>query len=139
MPSQKGSYDLRATAYDYAENKDTESITIRVVEDDGNLKGNSRLLLPRDNANLDEGDQILIKAFISEDDRDDVADIFFLAKKSGQLPDEVAKISITEDASASTYSIIWNSPPSGTYELYLKIVLEDGKLRFSKKVPVVVK
>lgn len=139
VPSQKGSYDLRATAYDYAENKDTESITIRVVEDDGNLKGNSRLLLPRDNANLDEGDQILIKAFISEDDRDDVADIFFLAKKSGQLPDEVAKISITEDASASTYSIIWNSPPSGTYELYLKIVLEDGKLRFSKKVPVVVK
>lgn len=139
LPDGKGSYDLRAVAYDYAGNKDTDSITIRVVEDEGNLKGNSRLLLPRENANLDEGDQILVKAFISEDDRDDVADIFFLAKKSGQLPDEIAKISATDESGASTYSVIWNSPPAGTYELYLKIVLDNGKLRFSKKIPVVVR
>ena len=139
VPSKAGSYNLSATAYDYADNKDTESITIRVEDDDFGLSGNSRILLPRDNENLDEGGQILVKAYISENDRDQLADISFLAKKSGQLPDEIAKISASDDTSAPTYSIIWDSPPSGTYELYLKMVLKDGKLRFSKKVRVVVR
>ncbi|MBN2307074.1 penicillin-binding protein [Candidatus Peregrinibacteria bacterium] len=139
VPSEAGSYELRATAYDYAGNKDTASISIRVEEDDFGLTGNSRILLPSDNANLDEGGQILIKAFVSENDRNEVADLFFLAKKSDQLPDEIAKINVADEAGASTYSVIWDSPPSGTYELYLKIVLKDGKLRFSKKVPVVVR
>lgn len=139
VPNQKGSYDLRATAYDYADNKDTDSITINVEDDEITLSGSSRILLPRENETLDEGDQILVKAFVSEDDRDNLADIHFLAKKSGQLPDEIAKINTTDESGASTYSVIWDSPPAGTYELYLKIVLDDGKLRFSKKIPVVVR
>ena len=50
-----------------------------------------------------------------------------------------AKIDADNQQGASTYSIIWDSPPSGRYELYLKIILNDGKLRFSKKVPVVIR
>jgi hypothetical protein len=139
VPSKKGNYDLKATAYDHAENKTSESIRIKVEGDDANLEGNSRLLLPRANEVLDEGSQVLLKAYVSEMDQDDLADIIFLAKKSGQLATEIAKISPTDGASASTYSIVWDSPPAGTYELYLKIVLDDGKLRFSEKVPVVVR
>ena len=139
VPEKQGSHDLRATAYDHAGNKSTESITIKIDKEEVSLSGSSRILLPHDKANLDEGRQVLVKAFVSEGDREDLADIFFLAKKSGQLPDEIAKISATDEAGASTYSVIWDSPPSGTYEIYLKIILDDGKLRFSKKVPVVVR
>lgn len=139
LPSKKGNYDLKATAYDHAGNKETESITIKVEGDKVDLSGNSRILLPRENENLDEGEQVLVKAYISEDDRDSLADIFFLAKKSDQLAKEIARISTTDELGASTYSVIWDSPPAGTYEIYLKIVLDDGKLRFSKKVPVVVR
>ena len=119
--------------------KPLEVISIKVEEEDSSLSGNSRLLAPRDNATLNEGDQILLKAFISEGDRDALEDIYFLVKKSGQLAEEIASVSASNNTGSSTYSVIWDSPPAGTYELYLKIVLEDGKLRFSKKVPVVVR
>ena len=139
VPDEKGTYELKATAYDYADNQTSKTISIRVDEDEDNLTGNSRLLLPRENAILDEGGQILVKAFISEEDRASLADIFFLARKGSQSPVEIAKISVTDDNTASTYSVIWDSPPAGTYELYLRIVLADGKLRFSKRVPVVIR
>ncbi|MFH0838068.1 MAG: Ig-like domain-containing protein, partial [Patescibacteria group bacterium] len=139
VPGEKGDHGLQAVACDQAGNKTSESITIRVDEETVELSGSSRILLPRDNADLKEGDQVLVKAFVSEDDRNNLADIYFLAKKAGQLPIEIAKINSANSVGAATYSVIWNSPPSGTYELYLKIVLTDGKLRFSKKVPVVVR
>lgn len=139
VPSKKGNYDLKAIAYDYAGNKTGESIMIKVDEDEVILSGDSRILLPQSNDNLDEGGQVLIKAFVSEGDRASLADVIILTKKSGQLPEEIAKISMTDEAGSSTYSVIWDSPPAGTYEIYLKLVLKDGKLRFSKKVPVVVR
>jgi len=139
VPEDDGSYELKAVAYDYAGNKDTDSISIKAIKDEGNLDGISRLLLPRNNDSFDEAEAILVKAYISDADRRSIAEIIFLSKKSGQLPNELATIVTTEEDSASTYSIIWDSPPAGTYELYLKLVLDDGKLRFSKKVPVVVR
>jgi len=139
VPNTAGNHELQAVVYDYADNKDRDTITINVVEDEGNLEGTSRLLLPRNNASFSEGETILIKGFVSESDRNDLAEIIFLSKKSGQFPNELASIFATEEAAASTYSIIWDAPPAGTYELYLKLVLNDGKLRFSKKVPVVIR
>ncbi|MBU0706232.1 transglycosylase domain-containing protein [Patescibacteria group bacterium] len=139
VPGEKSEYELKAVAYDQAGNKTSESITIKVDKETVELSGSSRILLPRDNANLNEGDQVLVKAFVAEDDRNNLADIYFLTKKAGQLPDEIAKINTANEAGAATYSVIWASPPAGTYELYLKIVLTDGKLRFSKKIPVVVR
>jgi len=139
VPDKTGKYDLKAVAYDYAGNKDTDTIIIKAIADEGNLSGNSRILLPRDNASFDEGDQILVKGFVSESDRDQLADIVFLSKKSGQLPKEIARVTAKDDTGAKTYSIVWDTPPSGTYELYIKIILKDGKLRFTEKVPIVVR
>ena len=139
VPSQPGTYDLKAVAYDYADNKDTDTISIRAIDDEGNLEGASRLLLPRNNDSLDQGEAVLIKGYVSESDRELLDEVIFLSKKSSQLPQEINSISAEDEDGASTYSIIWNAPPSGTYELYMKIVLTDGKLRFSKKVPIVVR
>ena len=139
VPLTPGDYELQAVAYDYADNKAEDNIRVVVLADEGNLAGDSRVLLPRDNASFDEGEEVLLKAFVSEADRNDLSDIVFLAKKDDQLPIEVSKVSTADEAGAMTYSVIWDSPPAGTYQLYIKIVLKDGKLRFSKKVPIVVR
>jgi len=138
-PSDTGSYELKAVAYDYADNKSKDSVKITAIKDDGNLNGISRLLVPRKNQSFDEGESLLVKGFVGESDRADLAKIIFLTKKSGQLPYEIAAIEPTENGGAMTYSVIWDSPTAGTYELYIKLVLNDGKLRFSKKIPIVVR
>lgn len=139
VPAEAGDYVLKATAFDNVGNSASDSITISSVKDGNELTGDSRILLPSSNANLDEGSQILVKAFITESDRQNLSEVILLAKKADQLPSDIAKINTSDEAGASTYSVIWDSPAGGTYELYLKIVLKDGKLRFSKKIPVVVR
>lgn len=139
VPAETGDYELKATAFDHVGNSASDSITISSAQDEDQLEGESRILLPASNANLDEGSEIIVKAFITEADRQNLSEVILLAKKADQLPTDIAKINTSEEAGASTYTVIWDSPAGGTYELYLKIVLKDGKLRFSKKISVVVR
>lgn len=139
VPSEPGDYTLKAVAYDYADNENSSTITVEGIQNDNTLTGSSRMLLPSDNSSYDEGETILLKAFVEEGDRSNLSEIVFLMKKADKQPEEIAKVAASEDDGSSTYSMIWDSPPSGTYEVYIKIVLKDGKLRFTKKVPIVVR
>ncbi len=139
VPEDLGKYELKAEAFDYTGNKSTSKIDIRVIEPSETLTGTSRILKPRNNASYDEGGQVLIQGFIDEDSRETVKEVVVLSKKAGSQAEEITKIFIGNEGAAPTYSIIWDSPEAGTYELYLKIILQDGKLRFTKKVPVVIR
>lgn len=137
-PATAGAYTLKAVAYDHAKNSDTASIQVKAVEDSGEVVGDSQLLAPKASDDLTEGSQILLKAFVAEADRNGLENIIFLSKKAGSQPTEIAEVMPTKDMNSSAYSVIWDSPTAGTYDLYFKVVLSDGKIRFSKKVSVVV-
>ena len=63
-----------------------------------------------------------------------------MAKQKGEKTIDVAKATgDAETGGAYVYTFIWDTVPAGTYELSLKIVLQDGKIRFSERVPIVVR
>ncbi len=131
-----GQHELKAIAYDYAKNKSTDNIIIKSGESDNNLTGDSRIIEPTKNVSFSEGGTVLIKAYLSNEDRSNLKELTVFAKKE----DSSRSTTITTaSGDAQTYTFIWDSPPAGRYELYLQIKLEDGKLRFSQRVPIVVR
>lgn len=135
MPENLDKHDLKAIAYDYAGNKNDDEIKVESVASTGNLSGDSRIYEPSKNTSFNIGESVLIKAYISEDERADLDEVIVMVKGDSAIGTEIASAS----GDANTYSFIWSSPNAGTYELYLKVVLDNGKIRFSKRVPVVVR
>ncbi len=136
VPDSLGEHDIKAVAYDYAENKATKEITIKSVESDDNLSGTSRLLEPTKNESINEGSRMLIKAYLADSERDNLKKLTILAKKDDSpRAMEIA----TATGSAQTFTFIWDSLSAGRYEIYFKAETEDGKLYFSQRVPIVVR
>ncbi|MBN1258842.1 transglycosylase domain-containing protein [Candidatus Peregrinibacteria bacterium] len=134
VPDAFGEHTLEAAVYDYAKNEAKTLINITSKPSDGgDLSGSSRLISPAKNASYAAGTRVLIKAYVSETDAETV---YVLGKKEGDKPFEIAKAAGSD---ASAYTFIWSGPSAGRYELQLKITLKDGKMRFSQKVPVVVR
>jgi hypothetical protein len=133
---ESGSHELKAIAYDHAKNKSTDNIIIKSRESDDNLSGDSRIIEPTKNASFSEGGMVLVKAYLSNEDRNNLKELIVFAKKeNNNRPITIT----TASGEAQTYTFIWDSPPAGRYELYLKIELEDGKLRFSQRVSIIVR
>ena len=140
VPSDLGTHTIRAIAYDHANNKAEDEITIISKESDTVLKGTSRILDPYENESFDEGERILIKVYLSEEAQANLKELNVLAKQADKKTIEIAKVlGDPEAGGAYTYTFIWDSAPAGTYELFLKIVLQDEKMRFSERVPIVVR
>lgn len=135
-PKTAGSYELSAVVLDKVGNKGETSIKVEAAAPSNNVQGVLRILEPANNSTFTEGSKIPIQGFISEGDRDNFKTLTFVAKKSGGGSQQIASISPGLDA-LSTYTTIWE-PLAGTYELSLKITLNDGTLRFSNKVSVVI-
>lgn len=136
VPDSLGEHDIKAVAYDYAENKATTEITIKSVESEDNLSGNSRLIEPIKNDSFNEGSRILIKAYLADSERINLEGLTIFAKKEDSLRAiEIA----TASGSAQTFTFIWDSPSAGRYEIYFKAESEDGKLYFSQRVQIVVR
>lgn len=134
MPKELGTHILKAVTVDYAGNISNTSIDIESEMSDGNLHGTSRIISPSNNSSYNRGDSVLIKTFLSDDSRSSMKNLILYAKTSSGKSIEIANAS----GDAQTYSFIW-SPESGTYELYMKIMLEGGKTHFSKRVSIVVR
>jgi len=139
VPDDTGKHELKVTVTDYAGNEATDIIDINAVESNSTLSGNTRILSPSANSSFDEGKGIPINAFITEGDRATLQEVIFLAKKDGQQPKVIGSVVANASGGAETYSVVWSTPPAGTYEIYVKLVLDDEKLRFSTKVPIVVR
>ena len=92
------------------------------------------------NKSFDEGDRILIKAALNKEAREGLKELIVLAKRKGKRSIQIAKVVGDENVDAAyVYTFIWDSAPAGVYDLSLKIMLQDGKLRFSEKVSIVVR
>jgi len=140
VPKEVGEHTINAVAFDYGNNKASDELSIVSGESDENLVGNSRILEPYKNASFDEGGRILIKAYLDEETRKNLKQLIVTAKRKEGKTSEIAKaIGDPKTGGAAIYTFIWDSVPSGTYDLSLKILLNDDKLRFSEKVPVVVR
>ncbi|MBN2087429.1 penicillin-binding protein [Candidatus Peregrinibacteria bacterium] len=135
VPKSLGSHEIEAVAYDHAKNQATDKISIKSIESEENLSGNSRIIEPANNTYFDEGETVFIKAYISDEERNQIGDLIIMAKADSGTTMEIAKAS----GNAQTSTFIWGTPTAGRYELYLKMVLNDGKLRFSKRVPIIVR
>lgn len=136
VPDSLGEHIIKAVAYDYAENKATKEITIKSIESEGSLSGISRVLEPAKNDSFNEGNRVLIKAYLADSERDNLKQVTILAKKDNN---HRAMEITTASGNAQTFTFIWDSPSAGRYEIYFKVELGDGKLYFSKRVPVVVR
>jgi hypothetical protein len=140
VPKTAGEHTIDAVAFDYSNNKSSAKLTIISGESDDNLAGISRILEPFKNASFGEGGKVLIKAYLDEETRPNLKQLIVTAKREGGKTSEVAKaIGDPKTGGAAIYTFIWDSVPAGTYELSLKIVLQDGNTRFSSKVPIVVR
>ncbi len=136
VPDSLGEHEIKAVAYDYAENKASEKITIKSVESDDSLIGVSRLIEPIKNDSFSEGSRVLVKVYLADSERENLKLLTILAKKD----DNPRAIEITTaSGNAQTFTFIWDSPSAGRYEIYFKAETEDGKLYFSKRVPIVVR
>lgn len=141
VPKEPGSYTMKAVAYDYAGNKGTEEIEINSREPGNVIFGNSsRILEPHENESFKEGDRILVKVYLNQEAQDELKELNVLAKQKGKRSITIAKQSGDPDAGgAYAYTFIWDSAPVGTYDLSLKIELQNGKLRFSERVAIVIR
>ena len=136
VPDKLGDHDIKAIAYDHSKNKTEDKIIIQSIQSENNLSGASRILEPGANASFDEGGKVLIKTYFANSERQNLKELTILAKKE----DNVRPLEITTaTGGAQTYTFIWDSPMAGRYEIYFKAELEDGKLYFSKRVPIVVR
>ena len=99
-----------------------------------------RILQPYKNASFDQGARVLIKAYLNEEAQDGLKELIVTARQKGKKTIEVAKVLGDEKTGgAYTYTFIWASAPAGTYDLAMKIILQNGKIRFSERVPIVVR
>ncbi len=141
VPNKEGTYVVKATAYDHARNSDSEFIQIIAKQSSNIITGtSSKIVEPARNASFSEGSNILIQVYLDGEGQNGLSEMTLLAKRKGQRPIEVAKVLGDPTApAASLYSFIWDSAPAGTYELQLKVVLQNGKIRYSENVPIVVR
>ena len=141
VPEKLGSHTIKALAYDHAKNEGRAEIEI-VSKEPTTIasNGNSRILEPYKNESFHDGERILIQASLNKEAQEGLKELIVLAKQKGKRSIEVAKsLGDPETGGAYIYTFIWDSAPIGIYELQLKIVLQDGNMRFSGKVPIVVR
>ena len=136
VPNKEGDYTLKVEAVDHAGNKSTDSIEIEAVDKNDNLGGSTRITSPKNNSFVDEGDSVNIAAFLSQADQELIKSVEFVAKKANQAAKTIG--SVQGDPGNANYSLIWDTPPAGTYELYLKIILDGGDIKFTNRVDIVV-
>ncbi len=141
VPEEAGGHTIRAKAYDHAKNSAMAEIDITSKPSDTALQGGaSRILDPYRNASFTAGKRVLIQAYLNEEDRSQLEELIILAKREGQRSIEVAKaLGDPDSGGAYTYTFIWDAVPAGKYELQMKATLQDGKIRFSQRVPIVVR
>lgn len=136
VPSEPGEHTLKVEAIDHAKNKSSDTITINVTEKNAlNNNGFSGITSPTSNSFFTEGESVHITGSLSGSDAAMANQIRFLAKKSGQSAQVIASVSV--DPNNSSYGVTWDTPPAGTYELYMQIVT-DGNTISTDHVPIVV-
>lgn len=141
IPKELGNHIIKAVAYDHAGNKTATQIEIISKEPKISVtNGNSRILEPYRNESFHTDERILVQAALNTEAQDELKELVVLAKQKGDKSIEIAKVvSEVGEKGAYIYTFIWDSAPAGTYELLLKITLQDGKIRFSQRVPIVVR
>lgn len=138
VPSELGDHTIRAVAYDHAKNTGSAQLDIVSRAPDLDISGgSSRIVEPYANASFRSSGRAVIKAYLNEEAQENLEELILLAKPKSGRSIEVAKIE--SQGGAALYTFIWDSPPAGTYDLSMKIILQDGKIRFTERVPVVVR
>ena len=133
LPARTGNYTAEATAYDYANNSSSKRLSFEVKNKNYNTDDYS-ILSPKKNTTFDN-EPVLIQAYLKESTRSNLDSLEILVKPENNQPFVIK----TFNEPASLYSFIWDQAISGRYEVYLKITLKDGGLRFSQRVPIVVR
>ena len=141
VPELGGSHTIQAIAFDHAKNSTKAEIEIVSRQSDASLQGGaSRIVEPYRNQSFEEGKRVLIKVYLNEDDREYLKEFVLSAKQKGKKSIEIAKVpGDPEVGGAYIYTFIWDSVPAGTYELQMKVSLQNDKIRFSPRVPIVVR
>ncbi|MCK5600767.1 hypothetical protein KAR91_02790 [Candidatus Pacearchaeota archaeon] len=141
VPQLIGDHRLKAVAYDHARNKTSTQIEIVSKEPKTVVtSGGSRILEPYRNESFHTGERILVQAALNTEAQNDLKELVVLAKQKGKKSIEIAKVASEEgEGGAYIYTFIWDSAPAGTYELSMKITLQNGKIRFSQRIPIVVR
>jgi hypothetical protein len=135
VPGAEGDHQIKAVAYDYAQNESSETITITSTSSGESLTGDSRITLPEKNASYDSSGRVVIKAYLSDEDTDSLDELILYAKKESGVTVEIARTG----ESSQNYTFIWDSPTSGRYEIYFKTQLSGGVTHFSSRIPILVR
>jgi membrane peptidoglycan carboxypeptidase len=139
VPDDERKHTVKAIAYDHAKNSNSATLEFRSEKSEFNFSGYSRILEPDSNSSYESGESVYIQAYLSEEDHLYFDEIQLLAKQNGERPKKVLTSTGEKQGENPVYNFIWSTPPSGTYEIYLKIILEDGTIHFTRKVPIVIR
>ena len=140
-PSASGSYTIKVIAYDYADNQSTASINVQVVATESvDLQGKARILKPVQNSSFNQGESIPVQIYLDEEVRSQLTELSVTAKSGKGTQVDIAKtVGDLKTGGAQLYTFIWDAPTAGQYELFFKMALQNGKIRFSEKVAIVVR
>jgi membrane peptidoglycan carboxypeptidase len=135
-----GTHDIEAVAYDFADNQTKAKIGVISEESSEIATGDSsRIVEPYKNQSFNAGGRILIQAELSSDAQQNLKELTVFAKKGKKSLGVASASGDAEKGGAPVYTFIWDGAQAGTYELSLKIVLQNGTIRFSDRVPIVVR
>lgn len=138
VPNALGEHSLEAVAYDYAGNSAKATMNFTSAPSDSDLGGLSRILEPSRNASFAEGGRVLIKIYLEADAQSGLKEAVLTAKRDDQTI-TIGRLTSDDLPLGPTSVFLWDQPTAGTYELQLKVDLGDGRLRFSEKVPVLIR
>ncbi|MBI5411548.1 penicillin-binding protein [Candidatus Peregrinibacteria bacterium] len=128
---------LKAIAFDRYNNKKSAEVSILAI-DPGIPPSESRLLFPASGATISAGQSVVAPLFITPNDRRDLQSILLITKEKRGMPVQVAQIKAADSATAY-YTLVWPNAVPGHYELYAKMIVKGGGVRFSQKVSVLVR
>lgn len=135
-PDTPGPHSLKAVAYDYADNRAETQIALDLsASPPPSSETGVRLVQPAANQSYDHGEPLVIKVAVGADVSTDLKGVTVFAKPEKDRVIEIAGVS----GNAPSYTFIWGEAVTGRYELYLKISLKDGSVRFSDRVPIVIR
>ncbi|MFH0820696.1 MAG: penicillin-binding transpeptidase domain-containing protein, partial [Candidatus Peregrinibacteria bacterium] len=137
-PKTPGAHVLKAIAYDFAGNTAQAELTLNITSQNfEELSGSTRLLQPSRNQTFDQGEVVVVKAYLDSASRANLKTLSVYAKPEKGNPFLIAQSS--EQTDSPFYTFLWPAPSAGRYELFLKVMLKNGEVQFSERVPVVVR
>lgn len=132
-----GERHIRVMATDGSGNTKTDEINV-FANISTTVESKSVIVSPMDNAQLSVNSTVLVNLAVASEVRPDLKSLILLTKDKNGRAEEVYSSGVLEQRT-SRYTLPWFPAKPGNYQLYAKMTLRDGSVRFTNRVEVLVR